>query len=161
MFSVSNYPVMKKIIIALDYNPSAEKVAMMGYELAKALSAEVTLVHVVRDIVYYGSKYSPIMGYTGTFNTGPIPILSDFKKEAAAYLSSSAKHLKGANIKTKVLSGSVREALLDFGNSHKADLIVMGSHSHAGLGRLLVSDNAVNVLKHSKIPLFIIPIEDE
>ena len=30
---------MKKILIALDYNPTAQKVAETGYKLAKAMNA--------------------------------------------------------------------------------------------------------------------------
>ena len=53
---------MKKILIALDYNPSAEKIAEAGYALAKATNAAVILMHVVADPVYYSNlDYSPIM----------------------------------------------------------------------------------------------------
>ena len=32
---------MKKVLIALDYNPTAQKVAETGYSLAKAMKAKV------------------------------------------------------------------------------------------------------------------------
>ena len=57
---------MKKVLIALDYNPTAQKVAETGFSMAKAMNAEVTLLHVISDLVYYSSaEYSPIMGFTG------------------------------------------------------------------------------------------------
>ena len=57
---------MKKVLIALDYNPTAQKVAESGYSIAKAMNAEVILLHVISDQVYYSSmEYSPIMGFTG------------------------------------------------------------------------------------------------
>ncbi|MBK7437694.1 MAG: universal stress protein [Saprospiraceae bacterium] len=40
---------MKKILIAIDYNPTAENVAKIGYAVAKAFQAEVVLVHVITD----------------------------------------------------------------------------------------------------------------
>jgi phosphomannomutase len=57
---------MKKVLIALDYNPTAQKVAEAGFSMAKAMGAEVVLLHVVTDPVYYSSaEYSPIMGFSG------------------------------------------------------------------------------------------------
>lgn len=60
---------MKKVLIALDYNPSAEKVAETGHRLAKSMDAEVVLLHVVSDFKYYASlNYSPIMGFDSFSN---------------------------------------------------------------------------------------------
>ena len=46
---------MKKILIALDYNPTAQKIAETGFSLAKAMNAQVVLLHVIADPVYYSS----------------------------------------------------------------------------------------------------------
>jgi nucleotide-binding universal stress UspA family protein len=43
---------MKKILIALDYNPTAQQVAETGYKLAKSMNAKVLLLHVVADYTY-------------------------------------------------------------------------------------------------------------
>ena len=66
---------MKKVLIALDYNPTAQKVAEAGFSLAKAMNAEVTLLHVISELVYYSStEYDPIMGFTGFREVGPIEL---------------------------------------------------------------------------------------
>ena len=46
---------MKKILIAVDYDPSAETIARQGYQLAKSMNAQVVLLHVVADSTYYSS----------------------------------------------------------------------------------------------------------
>ena len=57
---------MKKVLIALDYDPTAQKVAETGNLLAGSMNAEVILLHVISDPVYYSSMdYSPIMGFSG------------------------------------------------------------------------------------------------
>ncbi|MFA6949836.1 MAG: universal stress protein [Lentimicrobiaceae bacterium] len=57
---------MKNVLIALDYDPTAQQVAEKGYELAKSMGARVTLVHVLSNEIYYYSRaYSPIMGFEG------------------------------------------------------------------------------------------------
>ena len=66
---------MKKVLISLDYNPTSQKVAEMGFDLAKSMGAEVTLLHVVFDPVYYASlDYSPIMGFSGFLNEEPLRV---------------------------------------------------------------------------------------
>jgi len=53
---------MRKLLIAIDYSLAAEKVAMLGNELGKAMNAEIVLLHVIEDIQYYDSAiYNPIM----------------------------------------------------------------------------------------------------
>lgn len=152
---------MKKILIAVDYNPSAEKVAETGYAMAKSLGAEVTIVHVITDAAYYAIDYSPIMGYQGGYTAGTMELIEDIKKEAELYLAASVKHLGDSQIKTVVLEGDTIDSIITYSQEWPADLIVMGSHSHRGLERLFVSDVATHVLKQSKIPLLIIPVEDK
>ena len=61
---------MKKILIALDYDPTSQKVAETGFSLAKTMGAEVILMHVMSVPVDYSSmEYSPRLGYTGYMNT--------------------------------------------------------------------------------------------
>ncbi|MDD4972295.1 MAG: universal stress protein, partial [Paludibacter sp.] len=56
---------MKKVLIALDFDPTAQKVAEVGFSLAKSLGAEIVLLHVIVDPIYYSSIESfPIIGYT-------------------------------------------------------------------------------------------------
>ena len=60
---------MKKVLIALDYEPPAQKIAETGYALAKGMNAEIVLLHVLSDANYYASlNYFPVMGYEGFNN---------------------------------------------------------------------------------------------
>lgn len=152
---------MKQILIAIDYNPAAEKVAETGYALAKAMNAEVTIVHVIANPAYYAVGYSPIMGYQGGYTEGTVAVYNDIKKEAKDFLAAAVKHLGDPAIKTKALAGDIEDAILKYCKSRKVDLIVIGSHSHKGLGRLFVTDVAAHILKHSKIPMYIIPTVDK
>ena len=121
---------MKKILIALEYNPSSEKVAEAGYALAKAMHAGVTLVHVITDPAYYAAEYSPIMGYQGAYTEGAVAVFNDIKKEAWRFLAAAAKHLGDEKIKINVLDGEIEDAIIEYSKSSKADLIVISSHCH-------------------------------
>lgn len=151
---------MKKILIALDYGKSAEKVAIAGYELARDLLAEIEIVHVITEPAYYNTEQVPFMGYYHGYNTGVPAVAREIKREAEHFLAASIKYLGDNNIKGIVLEGKAAEAILKYGEEWNADLIVMGSHRHYGLDRLLVTYVSAHALTHSKIPLLTIPTEE-
>lgn len=58
--------IFKKVLIALDYNPTAKKVAEVGYSIANAMGADCLLVHILSTpIIYTSVNYDPIMGFSG------------------------------------------------------------------------------------------------
>lgn len=154
---------MKNVLIALDYNPSAQKVAETGYALAKAMNAKVFLLHVISDAAYYfSSGYSPIMGFEGFSSAGIVQTdtIEKIKESAQAYLDKSKQHLGDDRIETIVKNGSYGETILNTATELNAGIIVMGTHSRRGLEKILVGSVAEKVLHHSDIPLFIIPTKD-
>ena len=148
---------MKKVVIALDYSPGAQKVAEAGYAFVKDMQAQVCLVHVVADAAYYSIDYSPIMGYEGLNTAHTLQLVEELKGEAGKFLEASAFHLKGSGIETRVLEGPPADAILEFAGEWGADLLIMGTHSRSGLEKLLMGNVASNVLKHTHVPLLVIP----
>lgn len=148
---------MKKVLIAIDYNSTAQHVAETGYAIAKAIQADIVLVHVFSEAAYYANEYSPIMEYKGNYTDGTVALVEDIKYEAVSFLFNTALHLGDENIKKKVLEGETTKAILSYSIECEASLIVMGSHRHKGIERFIVTDEAVHMVKHSTIPLLIIP----
>src|SRR5437868_9743986 len=147
---------MKKVLIAIDYDPSAEKVAESGYAMAMAMGAKIILLHVIAEPSYYSTmEYSPIMGFTG-FADPHIPemVESELKKEALRFLDQSKAHLGDGPISTMVAEGSFADTILKVAAEEAVDIIVVGRHSRRGLGKLLMGSVAEKVLHHSSIPLF-------
>lgn len=151
---------MKKILIALDYDPPAQKIAETGYALAKDMNAEVVLLHVVSEAAYYSSlSYSPIMGYEGFNNLDVLAMANadELKKAAGEYLNKTKQHLNDTSIQTIVKEGDFADGILAAAKEVNADLIVMGSHGRRGLDKVLLGSVAEQVLHKTDIPLFIIP----
>jgi nucleotide-binding universal stress UspA family protein len=154
---------MKKILIALDYNPSAQKVAETGYTLAKAMNAKTILLHVVSDVTYYSSvNYSPIMGFGGlnSLDTIQTHSIEEIKKTAQLYLDKSKQNLKDDRIQTVVKNGDYGATILKTARDLDIDIIVMGTHGRRGFEKILVGSVAEEVLRLSPIPLFIIPTKE-
>jgi nucleotide-binding universal stress UspA family protein len=149
---------MKKILIALDYDPLAEKVAATGYSIAKAFNAELLLLHVVEEPSYYSSvEYSPIMGFTGFNDANTNEAVEGLKKEAYRFLEESRKHLGEGMIEISVVEGDFANAIIDSATLFGADLIVIGTHRRKGLDKLLLGNLAVEIMNHTAIPLLTIP----
>jgi len=151
---------MKKVLIALDYNQTAQKVAEVGFSMAKAMNAEVILLHVISDPVYYSSaEYSPIMGFTGYMDMGPLQLdsVDGLKKASQQFLDKSRHHLGDKTIQTLVEEGDFAESILKTAKDLHAYIIVMGSHSRKWLENIVMGSVTEKVLHHTSIPLFIIP----
>lgn len=155
---------MKKILIAIDYNISAQKVAELGHALGKAMHTEILLIHVIEDVMYYSSQsYDPIMGFGGFVNTnflGP-EVQESVEKEAYHFLEKTAIYLNDADVRIQVIHGNIEDTILETAREKKCDLIVIGTHSRKWLEEILLGSTAHKLLKNSKIPLFIIPIKHE
>lgn len=149
-----------KVLIALDYDPTAQKVAEAGFSMAKAMGAAVVLLHVISDPVYYSSaEYSPIMGFSGYMEMDPIQLESvdGLKKASQNYLDKSKHHLGDDTIQTLVKEGDFADSILKTAKSIHADMIVLGSHSRKWLENMVMGSVTEKVLHHTSIPLLIIP----
>ncbi len=150
----------KKVLIALDYDPTARKVAESGFSLAVSMNAEIVLMHVISDPVYYSSgEYSPIIGFTGFMEMGQLPSVSidQLKVVSLQYLDNTKQHLGDKNIQTMVVEGDLAESILDTAKEINADIIVMGSHSRRWLEEVLMGSATEKVLDKTVLPLFLVP----
>jgi len=149
-----------RVLIALDYDPSAQKVAEQGFSMAKAMDAEVTLLHVIAEPVYYTTTdFSSIMGFGGYVNVSPVqPGNLDWIKDASLhYLDKTKHHLGDKTIQTLVVEGDFGESILQVAKDTHADIIVMGSHSRKWLENVVMGSVTRDVLNNTSLPLFIIP----
>jgi|TARA_R110000823_G_scaffold311448_1_gene437007 nucleotide-binding universal stress UspA family protein len=149
--------MMKKVLITLDYNPNSEKVVNKGKELAKLMDAEICLLHVLADVRYYGMQYEPFMGYEGYAFPVDFRIQEEFVKVAQDYLDKTATHLGKEDITTHLAEGDTAKSILEYSEEWKADVIVMGTHSHGTLEKIFLGTVASSVLEHTKIPLYMVP----
>jgi nucleotide-binding universal stress UspA family protein len=155
---------MKKVLIALDYNPTAQKVAEVGFSMAKSMNAEVILLHVISDPVYYSStEYSPIMGFSGYMDMGVLQLESvdGLKKASQHFLDKSIQHLGDKAILTLVKEGDFAESILEAAKEVHADIIVVGSHSRKWLENIVMGSVTEKVLHHTSIPLLIVPTKQK
>lgn len=152
----------KKIIIAMDFNPTAHKVAKLGYLLAKSMGAKVILLHVMADELYY-TPYSLLEPYptTGSFGISPkeaaFSTENTLDKAINRFLEKTKEELGDETIECLSVQGDFADSILHTATKMKVDLIVMGSHSRRWLENIIMGSVTETVLRHTSIPLYIIP----
>ena len=152
---------MKNVLIGVDYNPRSEKVTREGYELAKKLGAKVCLIHVLADVSYYGVNYPNFMGYEG-YNEMQVDInvISELREVAKNFLEKAAQHLDDPSVSTHLADGPTSSTILDYSEEWNADLIVLGTHSHSVLEKVLMGTTASRILERTTIPVYLIPVKE-
>jgi nucleotide-binding universal stress UspA family protein len=156
-------PMIRTVLVALDYEPSAQYVAEMGYTIATGLGADLALMHVVADYVYYTStEYSPVMGFSG-FNSADVMEqvgVEELKIASLDYLSITKHHLGDDNIRTLVAEGDTTDAILKTASDIGAGLIVLGSHNRRGIDKMIMGNTAEEILRKTSVPIIVVPTKE-
>ena len=163
MDDISSKTPFKKVLVALDYDNHAQKIAEMGYSIAKAMGAEVVLLHVLVDATYYSAiEYSPMLGMGGYGGASFSTIAEEKGLEQAAFnfLENVRNHLGDQEITLKVGEGNFADIILNRADNYNADLIVLGSHKKGWFEKMIAGNVADDVFQETQIPLLIIPIKE-
>jgi nucleotide-binding universal stress UspA family protein len=154
---------MNKVLIALDYDPSAQKVAEVGFSLARNGEVEFTILHVISEPSKYSlHKHITIMGFAGHIDAAPSQFdsVDGIKNISRLYLEKTKHHLGDNFIQTLVMEGDIVDSILKTAKDSHADIIVMGFQSQKPLENLSKVSVTEKVLRKSTLPLFIIPTSD-
>jgi len=138
----------KKILIAVDSSEYSMKAAKKGLELAHQLNATAALLFVV-DI-------SKTLGNIDAGITHEQALIV-LKKEAEQTLDELSEMYDGKEVMKFMPEGKPEEDILKTAENWKADLLVLGTHGRTGLKHLLVGSVAEHVIRHSVIPVMVVP----
>ena len=88
----------------------------------------------------------------------PAPELEDQAKQARMLVDKYAQQLRadGYKVDSTIETGDVRESIIDSAARWHADLILLGSHGHKGMGRLLLGSVAESVVRHANCSVLVV-----
>ena len=90
-----------------------------------------------------------------------VETVEELRKAAENYLQTTKAYLGDETIETVVKDGDFGDVILTTAKELNVDVIVMGTHGRRGLDKMLMGSVAEKVLRHSDVPLFIIPTKEE
>jgi nucleotide-binding universal stress UspA family protein len=122
--------------------------AKKGLELAHQLDATAALLYVVDTSKAIGNIDAGIL---------PEQAMIVLKKEVEQTLDELAAMYNGNSILKFMPEGHPTKDILKTAEIWEADLIVMGTHGRTGLMHLLVGSVAEYIVRHSKIPVMVVP----
>jgi nucleotide-binding universal stress UspA family protein len=160
---------MKRILVPIDFSDVTPPVIDLARQLAKALAAEIHLVH-VKELTAAAAPGTLGYGLAGMPELAPmagVPV-PGFEPMAEAVSKDEGQKSKlakwqeeitqsGVTVSLHERTGAVAEEILNQADELNADLIVMGTHGHGAMYNLLVGSATKAVLKHTTCPVLLVP----
>jgi len=149
---------IERILLATDMLPGTTRACRHTLGLAAALGAKVHVVHVLPPVLSGGEG----VGDTAEDQTAEEELRRSIADRVAA-MRSGWTALEGPTVpmEVRVVEGVAFEVILAEADRINAGMIVLGSHKRGLLRRLFEGSVANRVVLESKVPVLLIPVEDD
>jgi nucleotide-binding universal stress UspA family protein len=137
----------KNILFPIDFSESSNKIIPYVITMAQAFQARVHLLYVVRDFKYLTSFHVPH------------PSLDRLENEVLENAQKMISRIGEENFSdclTRVLTGDAATEILEYAQTEKIDVIIMGTHGRKGLDRTFFGSVAENVVRNAPMPVMVI-----
>ncbi|VVD99618.1 universal stress protein [Pandoraea cepalis] len=144
--------MLKRILVAIDGSPTADKAFDYALALAKARNAHLHVVFVVDIPVAYVA------------DADPFPFIEAMRLQGKAIRDAATQRLKGEGVDGDVeirellpLGGDVAHQINVAADEDQADVIVIGTHGRRGFQRLALGSVAENCARQAQRPVILVP----
>ncbi len=145
----------KKVLVPLDGSELSECVLSHVKKMIKnGFAEEVTILNVFPASV-------AILGAGGTESqyVDVNAMKENNRLESLKYVESVQSRLASENIKVKIESlesNRTADTIIDYVQKNNIDLIIIATHGYSGLKKLVFGSVAQEVLRYSRVPVFLI-----
>jgi nucleotide-binding universal stress UspA family protein len=149
---VTRGPPMAHLLAAVDLSDVTQAVVQEAELLAKALSADLTLLYVAEP------NTDEFVG----FQAGPPSVIADradrlaHERDAVEKLAAEIR-FRGIHTDAVVTEGATAETILRHADQLDPAMIILGSHGHGMLYHALMGSVGAAVVKDSTRPVLIVP----
>ncbi|MET0386586.1 MAG: universal stress protein [Polyangiales bacterium] len=134
-----------RILVPVDFSSGSAVALRYGVKLARALQAQLCIVHVWRN---------PISLWEGGLGV-PRSVTRELESAARAELDATLAKTRSEypRVDARFYLGDPRDGILKAARDCHADAIVIATHGRSGLTRVLVGSVAEHVLRHATCPV--------
>ena len=141
---------LKNILVAYDASGYSNRAFKSALDIAEQNKSKITLVTVVTGI------YQPSIGFSMKLNKDELEKQNKMMKKLFLDLQTAAQK-KSISISLRLLHNpSVSKAIIKFVNSHKFDLLVIGSHGRTGIKKTILGSVANDIVHKANIPVMVV-----
>ena len=140
-----------RLLVATDLSASSAAIIKHALDIARSSNCKLWLVHVADpdpDFVGYGVGPQSVRDSLAT----------GFHREHAE-LQGIADRLRdqGVDATALLIQGATAETILQEASKLQVNMIVVGSHGHGAMHKLLVGSVSENVLRKATTPVLVVP----
>ena len=150
------------ILVPLDGSELSERSLPMAQDLAQSSEATIHLIHMV-------SREHELAAGRGIEPVQAAEIERDMARQLTEsqlnrgrmYLEQKGSELTGAGVKIEaefaVKAGDPAQNIIDYAKEHSISLVVMTTHGHGGIRRLLMGSVTDRVIRSCEVPVLVVP----
>jgi nucleotide-binding universal stress UspA family protein len=142
------------LLVPSDGTALSRRALDQALALAKALGAQLTLLHVQPPLPV------PLVGMGDMLDPATVESLSQTAERESARILQEAQAAglaAAVTIRTEVVKQDLPyRAIVEAAKRHGCDLIVMASHGRKGLSGLLIGSETQRVLLHAPVPVLVV-----
>lgn len=139
---------MKTIIVPVDFSQQSEYALEVAASLASRHDSQIIVLHMLE------LNYAMISSSEAYHPEQTVFLLKAAEKRLGNFLDKD--YLKGITVKPVIKHYKVFSEVNEVASTHKADLIVMGSHGTDGLQEIFIGSNAERVVRNSDVPVIVV-----
>jgi nucleotide-binding universal stress UspA family protein len=161
---------MKKILVAVDFSEGTGRLVSQASDLGRALGGKIWVVHVTSDALqaayestqFYDFSSEYVITPPGDVEMARTLCAEEYKREHESLLNISARlRENGLDAQAMLLKGDAAELILEKARELKVDIILMGSHGHGLLRKMLVGSVTEAVLRKASCGVLIVPVKEQ
>jgi nucleotide-binding universal stress UspA family protein len=141
------------ILVPTDFSETAREALRAARDIASDTPDRISIVHVISDVMmqpWVAEGGPDIVTYQREWE-------ADVTRRLEALVTEEG--LNDARVTTAVLVGKPAVAIAHYADEQHADLIVMGTHGHGPVRRLLLGSVAERVVRLAHCPVLTVPHE--
>jgi nucleotide-binding universal stress UspA family protein len=152
--------IFGKILVAVDGSENSNRAAQLGLDIAERFKSEVTVIHCIS---------TPTGGYMSTIPSLTLPSMSQTdidkyyavaRKAALAILGQTVTNAQKRRIpvksETKEAVTSTVETIVNYADSNKMDLIIVGTRGLGGFKKMLLGSVSSGIVSHAHCPVLVV-----
>jgi universal stress protein A len=145
--------MQRKIVCPVDFSAGSERALEKAEELARALGAEIELLHVYQ---------LPVLALPEAPVTVSPTFVADLTDRAERALKPLAEKIRahGLTVGTRLMEGHPAEVITSRARDLEASMIVMGTHGKSGFRRFLLGSTAERVVRMATVPVLTVHVGD-